>query len=268
MTGRLPDYFGLDRFSISADDIVRLAFRCDPSRIHRDVLVTPIWSHETFLTVADLDEIVTPETVYSLRYSGTPVTLIRSGVGAPLTGDAILALACTPCARVVFVGSVGGLLPEMAIGDLIVASESVSGNGFSSYLPKGPLGPVSFLSTAMADPGLTNSIELLGMPLCRDHGASLTKGKVFSTDSIVAQFHHLEEIVHGHGCLGIEMETAAVFRAAALIGIPAAALLQISDVTLDKKSLFSGRTEADQRRRSHLRQHLLSRIALDALVAP
>ena len=68
-------------------------------------------------------------------------------------------------------------------------------------------------------------------------------------------------------CIGIEMETAAVFRAAELVSVRAAALLQISDVPADRKSLFSGRSEKEQERRRYIRRHVLPRIALEVLTA-
>src|SRR5512136_2723400 len=134
MTGRLPDHFALEKYAISAEDVVRLGLRCDPSSICENVLITPLWRQETFLGIAELAETVTPEVVYTLRYRGRLVTLIRSGIGAPQTGDAMLALACTPCKRVVFVGSVGGLVSGMRIGDLMIPTESISGDGFCRYL--------------------------------------------------------------------------------------------------------------------------------------
>ena len=57
-------------------------------------------------------------------------------------------------------------------------------------------------------------------------------------------------------------------QAFTLVGIPAAALLQISDVIPDRKSLFSGRTDAEHERRRRLRRTLLSRIALEGLMEP
>ena len=62
------------------------------------------------------------------------------------------------------------------------------------------------------------------------------------------------------------METASAFRAASLVGIPIAALLQISDVPVLSKSLFSGRTIEERDRRTVIRQTILARILLDTLV--
>jgi purine-nucleoside phosphorylase len=67
------------------------------------------------------------------------------------------------------------------------------------------------------------------------------------------------------GCIGIEMETAAVFRAARLVGITAAALLQFSDVIPARKSLFAGRTPLERERRREVRKTVLAQAAVNAL---
>ncbi len=268
MTGRLPGYFALDRYGITAEDVVRLALHCEPGAICEDVLITPIWSQDSFLDVASLVETVTPDTVFTLEYEGSRVTLIRSGIGAPQTGDMMLALACTPCRRVVFVGSVGGLVPGMRIGDLMIPTASVSGDGFSRYLSAESATWAGTPGIASPEPSVIEKLRNLCRLQAEGTGATLHEGRVFSTDSIVAQFHHLGEISGGLGCIGIEMETAAVFRTAAMTGISAGALLQISDVIPDRKSLFSGRDEADRQRRQAIRRGLLSRVALDTLTRP
>lgn len=265
MTSRLPAYFDLDRFGIAPADVTRLMLGCEPHRIHPDVILTPVWHLEAILDGAELVETVTSKRVFNFTYSGRPFTVIRSGIGAPMAGDAALALACTACTRLVFTGSVGGLVPGMTIGDLVLATEAVAGDGFSNYLVPGPLAPRAFLTAATPDPGLT---ALLGDRAERTAGAqgvSVTRGRIFSGDALVAQFHHLPGIVRDHRCLGIEMEAAAVFRAAALAGIRAAALLQLSDVSADGKSLFAGRSEADQTRKWDLRRRVLAPILLETV---
>ena len=262
---RLPSYFDLDRFGIAPADVTRLILGCDPVRIHPDVVLTPVWHLERILDGAELAETVTPKRVFNFSYGSRPFTLVRSGIGAPMAGDAVLALGCTACTRLVFTGSVGGLVSGMAIGDLVLAAEAVAGDGFSNYLAPGPLAAGAFLSVATPDPGLTDHLGRLAERAAGPQGVSTTRGRVFSGDALVAQFHHLPGIVRDHGCIGIEMETAAVFRAAALTGIRAAALLQLSDVSADGKSLFAGRSDAEQTRKWDLRRRVLAPLLLEAI---
>ncbi|MDE3053489.1 MAG: hypothetical protein KGJ70_06360 [Gemmatimonadota bacterium] len=263
---RLPAYFDLDRYGIAPADVTRLVLGCEPGWIHPDVVLTPVWHLEAMLDGATLVETVTPKRVFNFTYNGRPFTVVRSGIGAPMAGDAVLALGCSACTRLVFTGSVGGLVPGMAIGHLVLATGAVAGDGFSNYLAPGPLAPTAFLTAAAPDAELTARLGALADAAGRAHGVSLTRGRVFSGDALVAQFHHLPGIVRDHGCIGIEMEVAAVFRAAALTGIRAAALLQLSDVSADGKSLFAGRSEQEQARKWDLRRRILAPLLLDAIV--
>jgi purine-nucleoside phosphorylase len=61
------------------------------------------------------------------------------------------------------------------------------------------------------------------------------------------------------------METAAVFGAARVVGIRAGALLQVSDVIPVNKTLFSGRTKEDHKKRRWLKENVLARIILESV---
>jgi purine-nucleoside phosphorylase len=265
LKNRIPEYFRHGEYAITGDDVARLILKCAPDQIMQGVLMTPAWPRQVLLKYVDSCSEVVPNRVFTLVYAGRRMTLIRSGIGAPLTGDVVLALGCTPCQRVMFVGSVGGLLPSMKIGDLVLVTASAGGDGFSTYLADRPVGTEPLVRQALPDPEFTRTVEGIARPCCERAEPALLKGQVYSSDTIVAEFHHLEEIAGRLGCIGIEMETAALFNAAALVGIRTAALLQISDVIPARKSLFSGRTAEDRERRHRLREQVLARIALEAL---
>ncbi len=65
------------------------------------------------------------------------------------------------------------------------------------------------------------------------------------------------------GCNVIEEETAAAFRAAAMMGIPMAALFSVSDNTVARKSLVSGRTKEEMEYRRYVRRELFPQIIFD-----
>ena len=89
-------------------------------------------------------------------------------------------------------------------------------------------------------------------------------GPVFSIDTILGQFFRQGYLVDELNCIGIEMETSATFNAARLVGIQAAALLQVSDVPVSGKSLFSARTTEENNRRRFIRRTILPEIILDS----
>jgi purine-nucleoside phosphorylase len=264
--GRLPPYFSFQRYGVSPSSLLPFLLGCEPMHIRADVIMTPIWAADTFKEHASSIDVVAGDRVYDLHYQGSIMTLIRSGVGAPLTGDIVLSLADSKCRRILFTGSVGGLLPALAIGDLMVPTHSVSGDGFSAYL-SADLNPGQFFfCRAPPDLRLQEVLHRETIAAALGTDARIDKGAVFSVDSIVSQYQHLEWITRSLGCMGIEMETAATFNASRLLGIRAAALLQFSDVIPLRKTLFAGTTEAEQARRSRIRRSILAKALLETAI--
>jgi purine-nucleoside phosphorylase len=267
----LPEHFAHDRYNIKPDDVTRLILRCEPEQIHEKVIVTPCWHPEEFLadvvdnikTIAEGNAYETH--IYEISYQKQAISLVCSGIGAPQTGDVVLALGCTPCRYLVFTGSFGGLTEDLKIGDLFIITESIGGDGYSSYLAEDELTPNAFLKPAVPDPGLNNLLEKHAAAEAGARGVPLHQGRIFTTDTIVAQYFHLEEMVKKYGCSGIEMETSAVFNGARMTGIAATALLIVSDVIPTGKNLFSGRTQRDQDRYHEIKRNVLGKIILNTL---
>ena len=265
MTSRLPEYFQLDKHGVQPEGIVRLYLGCEPAAIRECAILTPVWNAgfvDQFPGITTVSE----GRVYETRYQGRWITIIRSGIGAPQTGDAVLALGCTGCKRVIFTGSVGGLHPSMEIGDLLLVEESVSGEGFSRYMAREIETRDSFLISTQPDAAATEVLNGTASRICESESVPLHGGKVFSIDTILAQFFRLEYLVSESKCIGIEMETSATFNAARLAGIQAAAILQISDLPLAGRSLFSGKTAEENQRLRQIRATILPAVLLDSLM--
>lgn len=263
----LPAFFQLEKYQITPPDVASMTFHCEPEAIHPDVILMPWWQPDVFGLWLDPIRTVAPNMVFEGVYQGQPVSIIRSGVGAPQSGDAALALGCTPCQRIWFAGSVGGLQPEMNIGDLMIPTHSVSGDGFCRYLQPGFPGQDCFLERVYPDEALSAVIARASTPLATAAGIALHHGPAYSSDSILAEFCRLDAIRNDLGCIGIEMETAAVFKAARLVGIRAAALFSVSDVPVRSQSLYAGRSEAERARRREIRRQVLAKALLDGIGA-
>ena len=261
----IPEYFALAKYNISPGDIARLFLRCEPENIKEKVIITPIWYHTYFSEIAESIEVVSENYLYCITYHGQKISILRPGMGAPVVGDVVLALGCTPCRQIVFTGSFGGLTDEFSIGDLMVVTESICGDGYSSYLNMGELSTSSFLKPVVPDRELTGILEKNAKRISADNKVTIHRGRVFSSDTIIGEYRHLDTITQKYGCTGIEMETAALFNAASIVGIQSAAILMVSDVTPTGKNLFSGRTEEDHERRYYVRSSVLSKIILETL---
>lgn len=262
------DFLQLEKYHISPVDVTRMVFRCAPEVIHADVILAPWWKAEIFDLWADQITTVTPNVLYEMVFQGKLISFVHSGVGAPQAGDAVLALSCTPCERILFTGSVGGLRPDMLVGDLMIPEFSYAGDGFCRYLQAGFPTKDCFLERNAPDEGLSSALSRVTFPLARQAGVTLHTGPVFSIDTILAQFSILDEIANKLGCIGIEMETAAVFKAARMVGIPAAALFSVSDVPVKNQTLFAGRLPAEQDHRKEIRSKVLAKALLECLQDP
>jgi purine-nucleoside phosphorylase len=178
----------------------------------------------------------------------------------------VLALACTPCERILFAGSVGGLRENMHIGDLMMPGISIAGDGFCRYLQPGFPPQDCFLERNAPDEELSAALYRAVLPLAQQAGVPVHTGPVFSIDTILAQFNILDDITNTLGCIGIEMESAAAFKAARMAGIRAAALFSVSDVPVKNRSLFSDRLLEEKDYRKLIRSTVLARALLDCLI--
>src|SRR3954452_24052265 len=68
---------------------------------------------------------------------GEPLTVQATGMGSPSTAIVVRELVDLGARRLVRVGSCGALVPELAIGSLVVATEALAGDGTSRALGAG-----------------------------------------------------------------------------------------------------------------------------------
>lgn len=175
---------------------------------------------------------------YILEWENLRIAWLKTGTCAGNVMDTVLFLSNLKTDRLIFVGAAGGLRPDVALSEVVTPSvchdylgatrylqDKLDGSGFGSMvLPKNPC----FISNIL-DIAQQQSIELQSHP-------------VFSTDTIIGEYIHMEAI-RQTGASVIEMETAAFYRAAALTEKAAVALLVISDNSSIGGSLSAPKTE-------------------------
>jgi uridine phosphorylase len=164
-----------------------------------------------------LDE-TTDRIVYQLRGAPAPVTLIYSGMGGPAAANAVEMAAANGARRLVAFGACGGIDERAAVGDLIVPSGGVRGEGTSSYYAP-PDYPAAF------DPLLTARLwqEADGAQDVDSH-----MGVVYTTD---AGYRQGPEIYGSYSGLivAVESECAAIAVVGARLGLSVGALLFCTD---------------------------------------
>jgi DeoD family purine-nucleoside phosphorylase len=147
---------------------------------------------------------------------GAPLTIQSTGMGGPSAAIVIEELVRLGARRLVRVGTCGALVGGFALGDVVVAREAVCADGTSRALGSG--------DRAAADPALTAALTAAAG---RDGGAR--EGAVVTTDLFYdAEGRHASP--PPDDALAIEMETATLFRLAALRGVQAGCVLAVSDL--------------------------------------
>ena len=254
---------GMKRFGSTEEDILKMSLGVNADEIRENVVIAPYWKPDLLpgLGAADLlSSSVYGETqIWSICFGDNDMTYIRTGIGAPQFLECLLPLGLTKCKRIVFIGSVGSMDADIAIGDIVIPEYSICGDGASRYLSSDDLTHDVFGEKVYPDQRMLDIARNETMRICRDKNVRCHIGRAFGIDTIFAQYAHIDTIL-GMGCNVIEMETAAAFRAAKLMGIPMVALLSVSDNTVTNKSLVSGRTQEDMEYRRYVRHELFPEI--------
>jgi DeoD family purine-nucleoside phosphorylase len=175
---------------------------------------------------------------------GAPLTIQSTGMGGPSAAIVVEELARLGARRLVRVGTCGALVDGIALGEAIVATEALAGDGTSRALGAG--------ERVAADRGLSAA---LATAAARDGGAH--SGVILTTDLFYDP--RGEHAAPDAGdALAIEMETATVFQLAALRGLHAGCVLAVSDVLSGTRERIDPQALAEAGER-------IGRIALAAL---
>ena len=232
--------------SVKKEVMIEKLFGCEIDDITKNVIISPIWSLQSFIEKSEIVK-KTFKGWYkgaTITYKGEDITIINSGIGAPLTGDCVIALGYSQCENILFSGSAGAINDTYNFGDLLVCSSAVVGEGFSRFhtggISKDYFGKVVNGSDKLAEILLAKSVRIAD-----DLKVSVYQGRVFSTDSILGETKESFDFMIEKDCDAVEMEVSAVFTACKAIGRNAAALITISDLPLKYKSLFEGVEEED-----------------------
>ena len=161
------------------------------------------------------------------RLHGEPVSVIATGVGPSLIGDAVYALD-RPGAACLYSGTCGGLHEALEIGDYFVADQAICGEGYSLHFGYAPF------SITHGDPGTLQAIKAaLATAIER-----FDSGVTFTTSSVVRETDKEFWRDVDSRCRIIEMGAAAFYAAALASGQRAAAYFWVTDLPTRGKSFF------------------------------
>ncbi len=238
------------KYGTTKEDIIK---RYGYEEILENVVLAPWWSHEIFNDkVLKIEKV--SDRVFNIYGKDFSFSYIEIGqVGAPVILDTVLALGVTNCKNILFIGSVGSLSSEIRIGNIVIPKGSICCDGASRYLNDNFKD--EFFEVEYPTVEFTNKI----IGLIQEFDVKYHHVLNCSVDSIFGQFVHINEFLE-KGALTIEMETASLFKASSLIGVDAGAILVVSDNVLMNKSLFSGRSDEENKYRHYVKEKVIPEI--------
>lgn len=251
----------MSAFGATMEDICLNTLGISMDSIHKNVVVSPGWQPERLFNADEIHPIVSSSPlfgykIWNIENETRHISYMRTGFGSPMMLDALLLLGLTGCRKILFVSSVGALSPEINVGDIVIPEYSASGDGAGRYLSDS-LSDDIFGDKQYPDNDLFRLLVNETQRVCDKSSVRWHLGKTFCVDTIVAQYSHLDSLIK-MGYNSIDMESAAAFRAAKMMNIPAAAILHISDNSVINKSLMTGRGNRQEREyRNFVRNEIL-----------
>ncbi len=160
---------------------------------------------------------------YTGGWNGTPVSVQGTGMGCPGAAIVFEELIQLGVEKLLRVGTCGGLQPDHALGDLVVALTAVPADSTASHL----VGDEAHCPTA--------SWELIheAVHVAKTSDLQLRVGPIVSSDL----FYNPDDGQYGRwskrGILAVEMEAAVLFTLGALRGVQTGCLLTVSDIVVE-----------------------------------
>lgn len=159
--------------------------------------------------------------LYGSANTGNGFALAGPVVGAPYAVMVLETLVAWGARRVLFLGWCGAISKRVRIGDLVVPTGAIIGEGTSAYY-RNPsrTNPVVLPSSALVDEIRQNFCDL-----------KLThhEGTIWSTDAVFRETRRQVKKLCDQGVLAVEMELSALFTVGRFRGVDVAAVLVVSD---------------------------------------
>jgi len=160
---------------------------------------------------------------YTGTWEGRPISVQATGMGCPSAAIVMEELIQLGVKRFVRVGTCGGLQPDLALGDLIVALTAVPADATAQH----------FVGNEPHCPTADWELVHGAVHAAKEIGQSMRVGPIVSSDVFYNPDGGQYERWSQRGVLAVEMEAAILFTIGAIRGVQAATLLTVSDVVVE-----------------------------------
>lgn len=185
---------------------------------------------ETYLKDYKLINTIRNMLAYTGYYKDKKVTIFSSGMGMPSMGIYSYELyKFFDVKKIIRIGSCGAYTDKINLYDLILVNESYSDSSFAliqNGYDKKTIDASLELNDAIIDTALQLKI-------------SLNKGRIYSSDIFYKEKDDFNYLYTTKKCLGVEMESFALFHNAKVLGKEASCILTVSDNLVTKEATTS-----------------------------
>ena len=151
------------------------------------------------------------------RYNGKQVSVGLAGAYAPDSAFATEILCSAGGRTLIRLSSCGALRQDIEIGDIIIATETLCGEGTTRYYLDQGMVPRSYAPLAQA------------LALALKDKAKVHSGKIWTTDAVLRETRAIVNQQISLGAIGVDMEAAAFLAVAGVCRAKAASVLAVSD---------------------------------------
>lgn len=227
----------MSKYGFSNKELSEFILGCSLEKVHTNVVIAPCWEPQS-IDLKEMKKISQKGNVWNGEVEGIEFTYILSSVGAGINADIVSALAETKCNKILFIGSAGAIKPDINIGDIVIPSCLVCGDGACRYLQE-ELHRDVFGEKIFIDTTSNRRIALQAEILAKKNGVECWSDMTtISVESLFSQFDFFE-VFKEYNCGCLDMESTAVVKAAKRNNIEANVCFVISDNVTQGKSLIT-----------------------------
>ena len=156
--------------------------------------------------------------VYTGYYEGVKVAVGNGGRFSPDSAIIAEILCAGKVEYIIRAGSCGALDEKIKVGDIVLATSVIRGDGVTPYY-------VNSDFKTVADKALSEAIEKTGLK----EGVNFQKGPMWTTDALLRETREIVEKVRKEGAIAVDMVSSAMMTIAQVNGVKAASISAVSD---------------------------------------
>ena len=156
--------------------------------------------------------------LWEMEWQGQLLGVFFPGMGAPLAAASLEDVIAAGCRNIVFCGGAGAVVPELALGHVVIPSAAVRDEGTSFHYapPSREIEAEAEVVSTLAE-------------VCSTSSVPCTVGKVWTTDGPFRETRGKVAQRRDEGCIVVDMEVSALLAVGRFRRVQVGALLYAAD---------------------------------------